>query len=104
MEINQSGAELKIAPADINLIKEKPDNKPKVPYGATIISNKVLYTVVKIENGYLLTKNYDIEYQIEDRIKYLNYNKQWYSKTNPIAIKEPNLQEDRSDSFVDELD
>lgn len=66
---------------------------PRMPKGAKILSKSTRVEVEEIENGFLLTKCYDIKYEYtsgtekETRTDYLYFSKKWYSKTDPLEIK-----------------
>lgn len=66
---------------------------PRMPKGARILSKNVRVEVEEIENGFLLTKCYDIKYEYtsgtekEVRTDYLYFNKKWFSKTDPLEVK-----------------
>lgn len=78
---------------------------PKMPKGAKILSKNVRVEVEEIENGYLISKCYDIKYEYESgtdrdiKTDYLYYSRKWFSKTDPLEIK----IDDKSlaDSFED---
>lgn len=64
------------------------EKKQGVPPGATIISKSVNTTTEEIENGFLITKSYDIKYQNKKGdSEYAYYTKKWYSKEDPLEIK-----------------
>jgi IS1 family transposase len=60
-----------------------------VPEGATIISKTVRTETEEIENGWLISKNFDITYKTKGATSndYAYYTKKWYSKTDPLDIK-----------------
>ena len=66
-----------------------PKDEHKIPKGARIISKEVRMNVKEIENGYIIEKNYDIKYKLKnkDYTDYIYITKTWYSKDNPIIIK-----------------
>ena len=70
-----------------------------LPEGATIIKKSYNIRVEEIENGYIVCKSYDIEYQLDERKDYSYYNKKWYSKDNPLKIIEP-----KEKSLAEKLD
>lgn len=72
----------------------------KLPEGATIISKTENISVKEIENGFILRKSYDIKYQIGDDNSYEYFNKEWYSKENPLKIIMPKEEK----SLADKLD
>ncbi len=60
-------------------------SKKSLPEGATVKNKSVRITVKEIENGFILSKSYDISYTKEDgQEDYLYYISDTYSKTNPI--------------------
>lgn len=64
--------------------------KFKLPEGGEIISNNKTMRVEEIENGFLICNNYDIKWRdAEGESHYEYFDKKWYSKENPITIKEP---------------
>ena len=61
---------------------------PKLPEGAKILSKDVRISCEEIENGFILRKSYDIKYMLGDVTTYAYFCKTWYSKDNPITIKD----------------
>ena len=59
-------------------------DKAKLPEGAEVIKKSVRITVKEIENGYVCTKSYDIQYSLDDNTDYLYYTKEVYFEENPI--------------------
>jgi hypothetical protein len=71
-----------------------------LPKGATVTKKNVSLTVREIENGYLLSKSYDLEWSDEKGSNhYEYYTKEWFSETNPIEINMPDQK-----SLADKLD
>jgi hypothetical protein len=71
-----------------------------LPKGATITKKNVSLTVKEIENGFLLTKSYDLEWSDSKGSNHYEYfDKCWYSETNPIEINMPDEK-----SLADKLD
>jgi hypothetical protein len=71
-----------------------------LPKGATITKKNVSLTVREIENGYLLSKSYDIEWSDSKGSNHYEYfTKEWFSETNPIEINMPDEK-----SLADKLD
>lgn len=60
----------------------------KLPDGATIVSKKVNMQVREIENGFIIDKTFDIKYLLNGDSNYEYFTKTWYSKENPIEIKD----------------
>lgn len=56
------------------------------PAGAKIISESVRTETEEIENGWILTKNYDVSYMLGKEKNWTYYTKKWFSKTNPITV------------------
>lgn len=67
--------------------KVKEQKEP--PAGSKIINKTIRVETEQIENGWLITKNYDIEYQEKgsDGTRYAWYSKKWFSKTDPLQVK-----------------
>lgn len=66
----------------------KSKEKNELPAGAKVIKKTTRVDVEEIENGFLVTKTTDVEYQPKES-KYTDYkyiNKKYYSKTNPLNI------------------
>lgn len=59
----------------------------KIPEGATILKNTHRISVEEIENGFVIRKNYDVQFKIGDDKDYLYFTKKWFSKTNPLQMK-----------------
>lgn len=71
-----------------------------LPKGATVKKKNVSLTVREIENGFLLSKSYDLEWTDANGSNYYEYfTKEWYSETNPIEINMPDEK-----SLADKLD
>lgn len=62
------------------------ENK-SIPKGAKIIDKTVRTETEEIENGYLISKNFDITYEKDGNRGYSYYTKKWFSKTDPLEIK-----------------
>lgn len=71
----------------------------KLPEGATIIKNSHTVSVREIENGYILRKSYDIKYMVGDETQYEYFNKEWFSKDNPLKITMPKESKSLADNF-----
>lgn len=66
--------------------KEK--DKNALPAGAKVIKKTTNIDVEEIENGFLITKRTEVEYQVKDK-SYTDWKsiyKKYYSKTNPLTI------------------
>jgi len=72
-----------------------------LPKGATVTKKNVSLTVREIENGFLLSKSYDLEWTDANGSNHYEYfTKEWYSETNPIEINMP----EETKSLADKLD
>lgn len=61
-----------------------------LPKGGSITKKNVSLQVKEIENGFLLTKSYDLEWVDSKGSNHYEYfDKCWYSETNPIEINMP---------------
>lgn len=63
-------------------------SKDGLPAGAKIIKQTTNVEVEEIENGFLITKRSEYEFQMKDS-KYSDWKsiyKKYYSKTNPLTI------------------
>jgi len=61
-----------------------------LPEGGEIIKNDKRMRVEEIENGYLICNSYEIKWRdSEGESHYEYFDKKWYSKENPITIKQP---------------
>jgi len=64
--------------------KQKEVNK--VPKGAKILTQNVTLSVEEIENGFLVSKYTETDYQL-DKKNNITYNtKKWFAKENPLEI------------------
>lgn len=64
--------------------------KFKLPEGAEIISNEKTMRVEEIENGFIICNNYNIKWRdAEGESHYEYFDKKWYSKENPVTVKQP---------------
>ena len=71
-----------------------------LPKGATITKKSISLCVREIENGFLLTKSYDLEWvDSKDSNHYEYFDKCWFSEKNPIEV---NMPDDKS--LADKLD
>ena len=59
----------------------------EVPKGAKIVDKTVRTEIEEVENGWLISKNYDITYEQGKERGYAYYSKKWYSKEDPLEIK-----------------
>lgn len=71
----------------------------KMPEGAELISQTENITVREVENGFLLSKSYDVKYSKGGENHYDYYTREWYSKENPVKITLP-----KEKSLADKLD
>ena len=67
-------------------IRLKEKQNTKLPKGAEIVNKRVTIEVEEIENGFLISKDYSIEYRAKEsqHTDYLYYCKKMYSDTNPF--------------------
>lgn len=67
----------------------------KIPSGSKILKKDVNITVEQIENGFVISKTFDVKYQAPKSTNsdYVYYTKKWYSETNPLEI---NIGKDKS--------
>ena len=70
-------------------VTDKVVENKKIPAGATIVSKTIRTETEKIENGWLISKNFDITYKEPgaECNSYSYYTKKWYSKTEPLEVK-----------------
>ena len=66
----------------------KSKEKNSLPKGAIVKRKDVRITVEEIENGFIVSKSFDISYTIGDKNDYLYYTKKAYFKENPIKIED----------------
>lgn len=71
---------------EVSISKSSSEGKG-VPEGAEILKKETRVRVEKIENGYILTKNIEYKYQIDDRTDWAYVDKKFFSKTDPLQIK-----------------
>lgn len=57
------------------------------PANAKIISKTITTSTEEIENGWLISKNFDISYEVKGEKRWTYFSKKWYSKTDPLSIK-----------------
>jgi hypothetical protein len=67
-------------------MEQKKDKE--VPAGADIVSSNITTETEEIENGWLITKRYDVTYRAKgsEHTDYAYFNKKWFSKTDPLTI------------------
>jgi hypothetical protein len=58
-----------------------------VPEGAEVLKKDTNIRVEKIENGYIISKNTEFKYQLDDRTDWAYVEKKYFSKTDPLQIK-----------------
>ena len=60
----------------------------EVPPGATIVNSNITTETEEIENGWLITKRYDVTYRPKgsDSNEYCYYTKKWFAKEDPLKI------------------
>lgn len=86
----------------ISMTTEKEVTK-EPPAGATIIRKSVRTETEKIENGWLVTKNFDIKYSVgKDGHDYAYYSKKWFSETDPVKITVETTDKALADEFDDD--
>lgn len=59
---------------------------PKIPVDAEIINKRTEIIVEEIENGFLLTKSYELEYEVDGNRDWRNYSKKYFSEINPFDV------------------
>lgn len=76
-----------------NLLSEttvKTKNNFKLPKGATVIQKTERMYIEEIENGYLISKSYELKWQdVEGETHWENFDKKWYSEESPVTVVEP---------------
>ena len=72
--------------SNMELVKSSSEGKG-IPEGAEILKKDVRVRVEKIENGYIISKNIEYKYQIDDRTDWANVEKKYFSKKDPMEIK-----------------
>lgn len=70
-------------------ISKEEDKRNSLPAGATILKKDVNISVEEVENGFIISKSFDIRFQPKgsDHSDYLYYTKKWYSEDNPLSIE-----------------
>lgn len=66
-----------------------------LPEGAEIIKKDISVRVEEIENGFIVSKSYDIKYSVEGESNYEYFTKQWYTEENPLDVDD-NIEEELS--------
>lgn len=58
----------------------------KLPKGSKIVSKEVSITVREIENGFIISKSFDIRYNLPGKTdnEYFYLTKEYFSKENPL--------------------
>ena len=73
-----------------------------IPVNAQVTKSSYRMNVEEIENGFILSKCYDIEYITADgNNDYLYYTKKWYTKDNPMTVT---LPKEKDLSLAEKLD
>lgn len=80
----------RVTSSSTTITTEEKKNK-EVPVGAKILRKTVRVETEKIENGWLISKNFDVKYTMGKDDKgnsdYAYYTKKYYSKEDPLEIK-----------------
>ena len=73
-------------------------SKDVLPTGAKILKQTTNIDVEEIENGFLITKRTEYEYQRKDKdyTDWKSIYKKYYSKTNPLTIDLDNIESKNS--------
>lgn len=82
-----------------NISISSQDKQKKMPEGAQIVTKNVDIRSRKIENGYVLTKSYDIQYELNGEMHWHYVTKEYYSKTNPVEVKVKEGKKSLADQF-----
>lgn len=64
------------------------EKQKKVPKGAEILSKEIRTSVKEIENGFIVSKNYDVTFKEDgkDHSDYAYWTDEYYSETDPLTI------------------
>lgn len=73
----------------------------KMPKGAEVTKKDFSVRVQEIENGFIVTKSYDLEYMYKGEKNYQYISKQWYSKENPLDF---DIDEKNAKYLAEEFD
>lgn len=92
-------SKLKMTKSSTTLTTEIKENK-EPPSGAKILTKTISTSTEQIENGWLISKNYDISYEVKGEKRWTYYSKKWFSKTDPLEVKvtDKSLAEEFDDS------
>lgn len=66
--------------------KKEKDTKPSLPTGAKILSKSCRIEIEEIENGFVISKNYEVRYETKEA-KYPDYKywtEKYYTKDEPM--------------------
>lgn len=80
-----------MAKEEITGISKSESSGFTLPKGAKIIKKETRINTKKIMNGYITSKNYDIEYELNSENKYKYYTEEWYTKTDPLTFNDKAL-------------
>lgn len=88
---------------DIKNASFESKTKTKIPKGAEITREDISIRVKEIENGFIISKTYDIRYKHpnSDDTGYEYFTKEWYSKTNPLKINLPKETKSLADKLTE---
>ena len=65
-----------------------------IPADAQITKKSYRMNVEEIENGFILSKSWDIEYvNAAGESKYEYFTQRWHTKDNPMTVKETEMKE-----------
>ena len=78
-------------------------SKSTVPEGAEVTKKEVRMEVEKIENGFILSKSFDINYTLDGSREYLYYTEKTYFKTNPMKIQVADKKEKKEVPLFDKI-
>lgn len=85
-KLKEAKTSARMTSSSTTLTTEVKENK-EPPAGAKILTKTVRTETEQIENGWLISKNFDISYEIKGDKRWTYYHKKWYSKDNPLEIK-----------------
>lgn len=61
-------------------------DKTTIPIDAKILKKSTRISVEEIENGFILVKSIEVEYEVDEENHWKEISKKYFSKTNPLDI------------------
>lgn len=88
----------RVVSTSVSMSTEEDVNK-EPPAGSTILKKTTRTEVEKIENGWIVSKNFDVKYMFKGETNWTYYTKKWYSETDPVTVTVDTADKSLADQF-----